>query len=110
MNQIVLDNVNPDVLEKIRNLAQKHNRSLEDEIKTILAQATAEIFAQPSIRATFQERLLEARERHAADTEAVEKREINIPQAWSKIDEARQRHTGKIFSDSVELLREDRQR
>ena len=84
MTQIVLDNINPDVIEKIRNLAQKHNRSLEDEIKTILAQA--------------------------AETEAVEKREINISQAWSKIDEARQRHAGKIFSDSVELLREDRNR
>jgi antitoxin FitA len=84
MTQIVLENINPDVLEKIRSLAQKHNRSLEDEIKTILAQA--------------------------AKTEAVEKREINISQAWSKIDEARQRHAGKIFSDSVELLREDRNR
>ena len=84
MTQIVLDNINPDVLDKIRNLAQKNNRTLEDEIKTILAQA--------------------------AETEAVEKREINISQAWSKIDEARQRHAGKIFSDSVELLREDRNR
>ncbi|MFB2893106.1 hypothetical protein ACE1CI_09355 [Aerosakkonemataceae cyanobacterium BLCC-F50] len=84
MTQIVLDNIHPDVLEKIRNLAQKHNRSLEDEIKTILAQA--------------------------AETDAVEKREINISQAWSKIDEARQRYAGKIFSDSVELLREDRNR
>ncbi|MGA9379795.1 MAG: hypothetical protein WBV73_13615 [Phormidium sp.] len=110
MTQVVLENINPDVLEKIRSLAQKHNRSLEDEIKTILAQATAEIPAQPSVRATFREKLAEARQRHAADTEAVEKREINVSQAWSKIDEARQRHAGKIFSDSVELLREDRQR
>ena len=82
MNQIILENINPDVLEKIRNLAQKHNRSLEDEIKTILAQATAEIPGQPSVRASFRDRLLEAR----------------------------QRHGNQLFSDSVELLREDRNR
>jgi plasmid stability protein len=82
MTQIVLDNINPDVLEKIRNLAQKHKRSLEDEIKTILAQATAEIPPQPSVRATFRD----------------------------KLTEARQRHGNKLFSDSVELLREDRNR
>jgi len=82
MTQIVLDNINPDVLEKIRDLAQKHNHSLEDEIKTILAQATAEIPAQPSVRATFRE----------------------------KLAEARQRHGNQLFSDSVELLREDRNR
>ncbi|MFB2879516.1 FitA-like ribbon-helix-helix domain-containing protein [Floridanema aerugineum] len=82
MAQIILDNIHPDVLEKIRNLAQKHNQSLEDEIKSILAQATAEIPSQPSVRASFRERLAEAR----------------------------QRHGNKLFSDSVELLREDRNR
>lgn len=82
MNQIVLDNINPDVLEKIRNLAQQHNRSLEDEIKTILAQAAADVHPQSSTRATFRE----------------------------KLAEARQRHGNQLFSDSVELLREDRNR
>lgn len=82
MNQIVLDNINPDVLEKIRNLAQQHNRSLEDEIKTILTQATADVHPQSSTRATFRE----------------------------KLAEARQRHGNQLFSDSVELLREDRNR
>lgn len=82
MNQIVLDNINPDVLEKIRNLAQQHNRSLEDEIKTILAQAAADVHPQSSARATFRE----------------------------KLAEARQRHGNQLFSDSVELLREDRNR
>lgn len=82
MTQIVLDNINPDVLEKIRSLAQKHNRSIEDEIKTILAQAATEISAQTSARSTFRKKLVEAR----------------------------QRHGNKLFSDSVELLREDRNR
>lgn len=82
MTQIVIDNINPDVLEKIRRLAEKHNRSLEDEIKTILAQAAAEIPDQPSVRATFRQRLAEARQRHGK----------------------------QMFSDSVELLREDRNR
>jgi hypothetical protein len=30
--------------------------------------------------------------------------------AWARIDHARQRYTGQTFSDSAELLREDRQR
>jgi hypothetical protein len=30
--------------------------------------------------------------------------------AWEKLDQARQRHTEQTFSDSTELLRENRQR
>jgi len=81
--QVVLGNINPVVLEKLQGLAQSHNRSLEDEVKTILENfVEAELVNQESATA----------------------------QAWGKIDIARQRHLGKIFSDSVELLREDRNR
>lgn len=40
MSQVVLENLNPTVLEKLQILAQRHNRSLEDEIKAILEQIT----------------------------------------------------------------------
>ena len=81
--QVVLGNINPVVLEKLQGLAQSHNRSLEDEVKTILENfVEAELVNQESVTA----------------------------QAWKKIDIPRQRHLGKIFSDSVELLREDRNR
>jgi plasmid stability protein len=81
--QVVLGNINPVVLQKLQGLAQSHNRSLEDEVKTILENfVEAELVNQESVTA----------------------------QGWEKIDIARQRHLGKIFSDSVELLREDRNR
>ncbi|CAD5967776.1 MAG: hypothetical protein I4E98_15695 [Planktothrix agardhii KL2] len=83
MNPIVLDNLNPVVFDKIRSLAQKHNRSLEDEIKAILTQiAEAEMTTQVSARANFR----------------------------AKLCLARQKHGNQTFSDSVELLREDRNR
>jgi len=83
MNPIVLDNLNPVVFDKIRSLAEKHKRSLEDEIKAILTQiAEAEMTNQVSARANFR----------------------------SKLCVARQKHRNQIFSDSVELLREDRNR
>jgi len=82
MNQIILENINPNLLEKLQILAQKNNRSLEDEIKAIIAQV--------------------------AETEFIQK--ASFTTAWAKIEEAHQRHDGQVFSDSVELLREDRNR
>ncbi|ELS00277.1 hypothetical protein [Gloeocapsa sp. PCC 73106] len=80
---VTLNDLNPLVLEKLIILATKHNRSLSDEIKAILEQVTSS---------------KEIEQKH------------NSPQAWSKIDEARKLHAGQSFSDSAELLREDRQR
>ena len=81
--QVVLGNINPVVLQKLQGLAQSHNRSLEDEVKAILENfVEAELVTQESAKA----------------------------QGWAKIYAARQRHLGKTFSDSVELLREDRNR
>lgn len=81
--QVVLGNINPSVLEKLQILAQRHNRTLEDEVKAIL-----EYFVEDKLVT----------------------QEPEQAQAWAKIDAARQRHFGKTFSDSVELLREDRNR
>ncbi|MGM3308296.1 FitA-like ribbon-helix-helix domain-containing protein [Anabaena sp. WFMT] len=81
MTQVVLENINPAVLDKLQVLAQSHNRSLEDEVKAILE--------------------------NFVDAELVNQESTQV-QAWAKIDAARHRHLGKSFSDSVELLHEDR--
>ena len=36
MNQIILNKINPNVIAKLTNLAQKHQRTLEEEITSIL--------------------------------------------------------------------------
>ena len=83
MNQIILENLHPNTLDKLQTLAHSHNRSLEDEIKAILEQVT--------------------------EVEITNK-QVKFQQAWAKIDEARKHHSNRIFSDSAELLREDRNR
>ena len=40
MTQIILDKINPIVMEKLKNLAQKHQRTIEEEITTILEKVT----------------------------------------------------------------------
>ena len=40
MSQIILETVKPVVVEKLRHLAQRHQRSLEAEIAAILESAT----------------------------------------------------------------------
>lgn len=81
MTQVVLEDLDPIVIEKLQVLAQRHNRSLEEEVKAILEQvAEAEITSQAERRTAFRERL----------------------------NQARLRHGNQVFSDSVELLREDR--
>ena len=82
MTQVILENLDPNIIEKLKVRAQQHGRSLEAELKAILTQA-----AQIEV----------------TDTDAT-------AQAWEKIDRVRAKYTGRTFSDSVELLREDRQR
>lgn len=83
MTQVVLEDLDPIVIEKLQVLAQRHNRSLEEEVKAIPEQvAEAEITSQAEQRAAFRERL----------------------------NQARLGHGNQVFSDSVELLREDRNR
>lgn len=81
MTQVILENLDPNIIEKLKARAQQHGRSLEAELKAILTQA-----AQIEV----------------TDTDAT--------QAWERIDRVRANYTGRTFSDSVELLREDRQR
>lgn len=83
MTQVVLENLDPTIIEKLKARAQRHGRSLDAELKEILTQA--------------------------AQTE-VSDRAAAAAEAWERIDRARAKYAGQIFSDSVELLREDRQR
>ena len=82
MAQVVLENLDPVIVEKLTARAQRHGHSLEAELKAILTQA--------------------------AQTEVIDK--AAMAAAWERIDRARAKYAGRIFSDSVELLREDLQR
>ncbi|MBE9167708.1 hypothetical protein IQ238_09310 [Pleurocapsales cyanobacterium LEGE 06147] len=98
MNQLLLENINPVVLERLQILAQQHNRSLEDEIKAILEQVASTAIVEQQTESKSHG--LPYEDSHVS----------SFSQAWAKIEAARQRHEGKIFSDSTELLREDRSR
>lgn len=82
MTQVVIENLDPIVIEKLKVRAQRHGRSLEAELKAILTQA--------------------------ADTEVSDRSAVE--EAWERIDRARAKYADRTFSNSVELLREDRQR
>jgi len=84
MSEIILTHLNPSLLEKLKTLAQQHNRNLEQEIEHLLEEKLTETEITPS----------------TSDWE----------KAWEKVDQARQQHSQQTFSNSVELLREDRQR
>lgn len=77
MSSIVIENLPPEVIDRLQMLADRHERTLSEEIVAILSKT--------------------------AENEA---RDL----AWAKIDLARERHAGRTFSDSAELLREDRTR
>lgn len=81
MTQLVIENLDPNVLEKLKIRAQHQGRTLEAELKVILEMAAEGV--------------------DAATPKAA---------AWERIDKARSKYAGRTFSDSVELLREDRQR
>ncbi|MEA5533745.1 Arc family DNA-binding protein [Crocosphaera sp. XPORK-15E] len=76
-----------ELYQAIQKRAEKQGHSLNDEIVTLLMT----YFLEPVT--AFE------------DTQTT-----TSETAWAKIDEARNRHTGQSFSDSAELLREDRQR
>lgn len=81
--QILIEDLEEAIIEKLQNRAQRQGRTLAEEVKAILQAAAA--------------------------VEVVEKAKSR-EEAWKKIDQARSKYAGKIFSDSVELLREDRNR
>lgn len=83
MSQIFITDLDPLLIEKLKVRAQRQGRSLEAELKAILEAA--------------------------AEVEVVDKAAV-MSAARKRIEQARKKYAGRIFSDSVELLREDRQR
>jgi len=83
MNQFIIENLDPKLTEKLQRLARQHDRTVEAEVKAILEAAI--------------------------EAEAIKQQAI-AAQAWEKLDRARAKYAGRTFSDSVELLRENRTR
>lgn len=84
MAQILVENLDPVILEKLENLAKQHGRSLQEELKHILQQA-AETLTNYQIGGDMQ-------------------------QVRDAVARAQIRYANKFFSDSAELIREDRER
>lgn len=80
MAQIIVENLDPDVIEKLEALAKKNGRSLQEELKYILQQA--------------------------AEYNTVG----DIAKAREAVARSQTRYAAQNFSDSAELIREDRER
>jgi plasmid stability protein len=63
MTQLVLNNLDPKILDNLKIRAAKHNRSLEDESKAILHEAlAAEITTKAEKVAAFREQATQIRQ------------------------------------------------
>lgn len=78
MKQVLIRDIDDNLLNKLKNLAKKHGRSLQAELKLIISNATETSDIQPFLAAKKIRKKLES--------------------------------TQKNFTDSVALLKEDRQR
>jgi plasmid stability protein len=85
MTQVLLENLNPVLINQLETLARLHGRSLQEEIKHILQQAV-----QSQLRSY-----------HTGGDMAKAREAVARSQA---------RYAGRTFSDSAELIREDRER
>ncbi|MEH1861388.1 MAG: Arc family DNA-binding protein [Nostoc sp.] len=84
MAQILVEDLDPIILEKLETLAKQHGRSLQEELKQILQQAAEK-----------------ATHYHTGG---------DMEKAREAVARSQIRYIGKIFSDSTELIREDRER
>ncbi|MHC5726828.1 MAG: FitA-like ribbon-helix-helix domain-containing protein [Nostoc sp.] len=84
MAQILVENLDPIILEKLETLAKQHGRSLQEELKQILQQAAEK-----------------ATHYHTGG---------DMEKAREAVARAQVRYIAKILSDSTELIREDRER
>lgn len=83
MSELVVRDLDPVVIQKLRIRSQKHGHSLEEEVKVILEQTTK------------------------AEVAVGEARNLS---SVAKLEQARARYCGLTFSDSTALIREDRDR
>lgn len=81
MAQILVRNLDEKVVRRLKRRAKAGGRSLQSEAKSILEQA-----AQPELR------------------------KLNRREFIAKLESFRKRFKGRVFSDSTELIREDRYR
>ena len=86
MTQIIITDLEPAVIEKLKVRANRSCRTLEAELKAIVV-AVVESEETPQMKG-----------------------EETLSQARERLTKMRQRYAGRIFRDSTELLREDRQR
>jgi plasmid stability protein len=77
MAQLLVRDLDPEVVERLKQRAKRHNRSLQGEAKFILEEA-------------------------AVGMSMEEAREVAL--SWQK------RLSGREYSDSAEMIREDRER
>jgi plasmid stability protein len=84
MAQILVENLDPIILEKLETLAKQHGRSLQEELKQILQQASEKSIHSYS----------------AGDMTKAREAALGIRQQLASVS-----HT-----DSAELIREDRER
>jgi antitoxin FitA len=80
MSQLILNNIDPPLLEKLKIRAVNHHRTLEEELKAILEEAI--------------------------ETEQAAKMKAFSEQAA----QMRQALSGRVHTDSTDLVREDRER
>ncbi len=80
MSQLILNNIDPPLLEKLKIRAANHQRTLEEELKAILKEA------------------IESEQ--SAKMQAFNEQAAHMRQALS----------GRVHTDSAELVREDRDR
>ncbi|NMG06866.1 hypothetical protein [Brasilonema sp. UFV-L1] len=83
MAQVLVEDIDPIILEKIEILAKQHGRSLQEELKHILQQAA---------------------EHEAYHTGG------DMAKATEAVARVQEMFVGRTFRDSAELIREDRER
>ncbi|KYC40416.1 hypothetical protein WA1_26760 [Scytonema hofmannii PCC 7110] len=84
MTQLVINNIDPILIYKLETLARQHARSLQEELKHILEQATQPITNQTQ--------------------------SVDIATAREMVAQIQEMFAGRTFRDSAELIREDRER
>jgi plasmid stability protein len=76
MSQVLIREVEPSVIERLRNRARRNGRSLEAELRTILRRAAG----------------------------------LEMKEALDELKRIQAGFEGRVFSDSAELIRQDRDR
>ncbi|MCH7732335.1 MAG: hypothetical protein IIB44_07440 [Candidatus Marinimicrobia bacterium] len=76
MTQVLIRDLEPEVIEKLKNRAKRHSRSLQKELKVILQEAA----------------------------------KLDMLSARQVAERIRKKLSGRQFTDSAKLIREDRNR